>query len=282
MRIALTIAGSDSSGGAGIQADLKTFAALGVYGVSAVTAVTSQSTTGVGDIFTLPPHTVRSQIEQVAEDTEISAVKTGMLGTAEIVRIVAETVGRFQRPNLVIDPVMAATNPGRLRHGYGEPRQSDATAGRRTLLAPEAVSILKMRLFPMASVVTPNVAEATVLSGVRVDSMGTAREAAQRIVDLGPHAVVITGGHMDGADAIDLLFHDGVFTEFAAPRVSIGAVHGAGCAFASAIAAGLALGDDIPAAVQRAKHYITGAIERSFEVGRGARILNHFWGLYSS
>lgn len=264
MRIALTIAGSDSSGGAGIQADLKTFAALGVYGVSAVTAVTSQSTTGVSDIFTLPPQTVRSQIEQVAEDAEISAVKTGMLGTAEIVRIVAETVGRFQRPNLVIDPVMAATNPGRI------------------LLAPEAVSILKMRLLPMASVVTPNLAEATVLSGVRVDSMDTAREAARRIFDLGPKAVVITGGHMDGADAIDLLFHDGVFTEFAAPRVSVGAVHGTGCAFASAIAAGLALGDDIPAAVQRAKQYITGAIERSFEVGHGARILNHFWGLYSS
>lgn len=266
MRIALTIAGSDSIGGAGIQADLKTFAALGVYGVSAVTAVTSQSTTGVSDIFTLPPQTVRSQIEQVAQDAEISAVKTGMLGTAEIVRIVAETVGRFPRPNLVVDPVMSATNPGR-----------------RTLLAPEAVSILKTHLLPIASVVTPNVEEATVLSGVRVDSMDTAREAAKRIFELGPNAVVITGGHMTGGQAIDLLFHAGTFTEFAAPRSSIGAVHGTGCAFASAIAAGLALGDDVPAAVQRAKQYVTGAIERSFEVGHGARILNHFWGrgLYS-
>ncbi|MSO56731.1 MAG: bifunctional hydroxymethylpyrimidine kinase/phosphomethylpyrimidine kinase [Acidobacteria bacterium] len=264
MRIALTIAGSDSSGGAGIQADLKTFAALGVYGVSAITAVTSQSTTGVSDIFTLPPHTVRSQIEQVAQDAEISAVKTGMLATAEIVRVVAEEVGRFQRPNLVIDPVMASTNPGR-----------------RILLAPEAVSVLKTRLLPIASVVTPNTAEATALSGVRVDSMDTAREAAKRIFELGPKAVVITGGHMTGSHAIDLLFHAGTFTEFAAPRSSFEEVHGTGCAFASAVAAGLALGDDIPAAVQRAKHYVTGAIERSFEVGHGARILNHFWGLYS-
>ena len=281
MRNALTVAGSDSSGGAGLQADLKTFAALGVYGLSAVTAVTSQSTTGVSDIFTLPSQTVQSQIEQVARDAEIAAVKTGMLATAEIVRVVAETIGRFQRPNLVVDPVIAATNPGRLRQGYGEPRQSDATAGRRILLAPEAVSVLKTRLLPFASVVTPNVAEATALSGVRVDSLETAREAAKGIRDFGPDAVVITGGHMSGGQAIDLLFHAGVFTEFSAPRSSIGEVHGTGCAFASAVAAGLALGDDIPASVQRAKDYVTGAIERSLEVGQGARILNHFWGLYS-
>jgi hydroxymethylpyrimidine/phosphomethylpyrimidine kinase len=278
VRVALTVAGSDSSGGAGIQADLKTFAALGVYGVSAVTAVTSQSTTGVSDIFALPPHTVRSQIEHVAQDMKIAAIKTGMLATAEIVRVVAETVGRFPRPNLVIDPVMAATNPGRLRQGDGEPRQGEP---RRTLLAPEAVSILKTRLLPMASVVTPNLAEATALSGIFVDSPGTAREAAKRIFEFGPTAVVITGGHMPGGEAIDLLFHGGTFTEFAAPRHAVGALHGTGCAFASAVAAGLALGDDIPAAVQRAKHYVTGAIERSFDIGHGARILNHFWGLYS-
>jgi hydroxymethylpyrimidine/phosphomethylpyrimidine kinase len=260
MRTALTIAGSDSIAGAGIQADLKTFAALGVYGVSAVTAVTSQSTTGVTDIFELSPEIVRAQIDQIAQDVEIAAVKTGMLATSEIVRVVAEALGRFQRPNLVVDPVMAASGPGM-----------------RTLLAPEAVSILKTRLFPIATVVTPNVAEAAALCGTRVDSLITAREAAKRILDLGPAAVIIKGGHFGGADAIDLLFHAGTFTEFAAPRANLDVIHGTGCTFASAIAAGLALGDDIPAAVQRAKQYVTGAIEQSFEIGQGARILNHFW-----
>ncbi|RPI57200.1 MAG: bifunctional hydroxymethylpyrimidine kinase/phosphomethylpyrimidine kinase [Acidobacteria bacterium] len=262
MRTALTIAGSDSIAGAGIQADLKTFAALGVYGVSAITAVTAQNTAGVTDIFALSAGTVRSQIDSVARDTDIAAVKTGMLATGDIVRVVAETIGRFQRPNLVVDPVMSAT------HSNG-----------RTLLADEAVSILKMRLLPIASVVTPNVAEATVLSGVRIDSISTAREAAQRIVELGPMAVVVKGGHLPGAEAIDVLLHAGVFTELAAPRVGFADVHGTGCTFASAIAAGLALGDDIPAAVQRAKRYVSGALLHSFQIGRGARILNHFWEL---
>lgn len=260
MRIALTIAGSDSVAGAGIQADLKTFAALGIYGVTAITAVTSQSTIGVSDIFALSPEMVRSQIERLSEDVEISAVKTGMLATFETVSVVAETLSRFQRRNLVVDPVMAATS-------------SD-----RTLLAPDAVSVLKTRLLPLASVVTPNVAEATTLSGVRVDSLSSAREAAKRIVGLGPRAVVIKGGHLTGAQAVDLLFYEGTFTELAAPRSRFGTVHGTGCTFAAAIAARLALGDDIPTAVEHAKHYVTGAIERSFEIGHGARILNHFWG----
>ena len=264
MRIALTVAGSDSIAGAGIQADLKTFAALGVYGVSAVTAITAQNTTGVIDVFSVSAQSVGSQIEQLARDLEIFSVKTGMLATAEIVEVVTETISRFQALKLVVDPVMSAT------------------AG-RTLLEPEGVSRLKTHLLPLASVVTPNAAEAAALSGIRVDSQGSAREAAARISDLGPDAVVSTGGHLPGPDAIDLLYHAGIFIEFAAPRSSIGSVHGTGCAFASAVAAGLALGDDIPAAVQRAKQYVTGAIDQSFEIGRGARILNHFWssGLYS-
>lgn len=260
MRTALTIAGSDSIAGAGIQADLKTFAALGVYGVSALTAVTAQSTTGVADIFALSPQMVRAQIDQIAHDVEIAAVKTGMLATAEIVRVVSDTLGQFQRRNLVVDPVMAASGPGM-----------------RTLLAPEAVSILKTRLLPLATVVTPNVAEASTLSDIHVDSLSTAREAAKRIAGLGATAVVIKGGHLSGAQAIDLLWHAGTFTELTAPRVNVDAIHGTGCTFASAIAAGLALGDDIPAAVQRAKRYVTGAIEQSFKIGHGARILNHFW-----
>jgi hydroxymethylpyrimidine/phosphomethylpyrimidine kinase len=260
MRTALTIAGSDSIAGAGIQADLKTFAAMGIYGVSAVTAITAQNTMGVADVFALSAEMVRAQIEEVARDAAITAVKTGMLATAEIVEVVAEAVGRFQRPTLVVDPVMHA-----------------GASGTRTLLAPEAVSILKTRLFPIATVVTPNVSEAAALCGTVVDSLSTAREAATRIRDSGPEAVVIKGGHWGGAQAIDLLFHAGTFTEFAVPRVHLDAVHGAGCTFASAIAAGLALGDDIPAAAQRAKRYVTGAIEHSFAIGGGARILNHFW-----
>ena len=264
MRIALTIAGSDSIGGAGVQADLKTFAALGVHGVSAITAVTSQNTTGVSDSFSLPPHVVQSQIAQIAQDVTIAAVKTGMLATAGIVEGVADTVRRMQLPNLVVDPVLAAS------------LDSTETAG-RTLLEPEAVSILKRCLLPVASVVTPNAAEAGELAGMTVDSPSRAREAARRIFDLGPAAVVIKGGHMDGPQAIDLLFHGGAFTEFAAPRSSMAPVHGTGCAFASAVAAGLALGDDIPGAVQRAKNYVAGAIAHAFPIGHGAFILNHFW-----
>ena len=260
MRTVLTIAGSDSIAGAGIQADLKTFAALGVYGVSALTAVTAQNTQGVADVFALSPQWVRAQIDQIAYDVEIAGVKTGMLATAEIVRVVSEMVGQLHRPNLVVDPVMAASGPGM-----------------RTLLAPEAVSIVETRLLPIATVVTPNVAEAATLSGIQVDSMSSAREAAKRIAGTGATAVVIKGGHLSGPEAIDLLFHDGTFFELAAPRVDLGVIHGTGCTFASAIAAGLALGDDVPSAVQRAKRYITGAIDHSFAIGHGARVLNHFW-----
>jgi hydroxymethylpyrimidine/phosphomethylpyrimidine kinase len=259
MRTVLTIAGSDSIAGAGIQADLKTFAALGVYGVSAVTAVTAQNTQGVADVAAMSPRVVQAQIDEVAKDVAIAAVKTGMLSTAEIIAAVCDCVERLSLPNLVVDPVMMS---GR---------------GARTLLAPEAVSILKMRLLPAATVVTPNIAEASVLSGIQVDSLASARQAAERIAGLGPAAVVIKGGHLSGPDSIDLLFHAGAFTELASPRASFDEVHGTGCAFASAIAAGLALGDDIPAAVERAKRYITGAIGCSFAIGHGARVLNHFW-----
>jgi hydroxymethylpyrimidine/phosphomethylpyrimidine kinase len=270
MRAVLTIAGSDSIAGAGLQADLKTFAALGVYGTSAVTAVTSQNTSGIHDVFAMPPHIVRSQIEMVAQDVSLAAVKTGMLATAEIALVVAEAVGRFRRAGpepgarspmpLIVDPVMTAGNPGR-----------------RTLLSPEAVEILKTRILPVCTVVTPNTSEAGVLSGIDVRSLDTAREAAKKIFDLGPLAVIVKGGHVEGREAIDLLYDGKAFTEFPARRSSYGSVHGTGCAFASAIAAGLALGDGLPEAVQRAKTYVTGAIEHSFELGAGARLLNHFW-----
>jgi hydroxymethylpyrimidine/phosphomethylpyrimidine kinase len=260
MRAALTIAGSDPVAGAGIQADLKTFAALGVYGTSALTAVTSQNTMGVIDTFVLPVETVRSQIDGIAEDVTLSAVKTGMLATTDIVVVVAQFIERFRLANLVVDPVITASS-----------------GSRRTLLTLEAVSTLKTRLVPLASVVTPNVAEATALSGITVNSPASARDAAQRIFALGAKAVVVKGGHLDGAHAVDLLYDGYAFTEFSAPRFSLGATHGLGCTFASAIAAGLALGDDVAASVDRAKRYVSGAIEHAIPVGRGARVLNHFW-----
>jgi len=260
MRTVLTIAGSDSIAGAGIQADLKTFAALGVYGVSALTAVTAQNTTEIDDIVAMSAQMVAAQIDRVAMDVDIAAVKTGMLATADTILAVCERVEGLPLPNLVVDPVMTASG-----------------GGMRTLLAPEAVSILRVRLLPAATVVTPNVAEAAVLSGIRVDSLSTAREAAKRIAGKGAAAVVIKGGHLEGPESVDVLFHAGTFVELAAPRADFKAIHGTGCTFASAIAAGLALGDDVPAAVHRAKRYITGAIEHSFAIGHGARILNHFW-----
>jgi hydroxymethylpyrimidine/phosphomethylpyrimidine kinase len=260
MRVVLTIAGSDPIAGAGIQADLKTFAALGVYGTSVVTAVTSQNTTGVDGVFAMPADVVRSQLDCVIQDVRLSATKTGMLATAEIVGVVCDALARLERPNLVVDPVMAATNPGR-----------------RTLLAQGAVSILKARLLPLASVVTPNTAEAGALAGIAVESVGAAREAARRILDLGPKAVVVKGGHLSGAESIDLLFDGRTFTEFSAPRSSTGSIHGTGCTFASALAAGLALGDGLPSAVDRAKRYVTGAIQHAVAIGQGATVLDHFW-----
>ena len=260
MPIALTIAGSDSIAGAGIQADLKTFAALGVYGVSALTAVTAQNTEGVVQVLALSPQMVSAQIDEIVNDVEVAAVKTGMLANGGIVEAVSEAVAKFRHPNLVVDTVMAASGPGA-----------------RTLLASEAVSIVKTRLLPLATVVTPNVPEAEVLSGVHVDSLARAREAAKRIGDMTGAAVVIKGGHLSGPHAIDLLLHAGTFLEIAAPRMAFERLHGTGCTFASAIAAGLALGDEVPAAVHRAKRYISGAIEHSFAIGRGARILDHFW-----
>lgn len=259
-RVLLTIAGSDSIAGAGIEADLKTFAALGVYGTCAITAVTSQNSTGVGDVLPLPAHVVRSQIECVAGDVELAAIKTGMLATADIAGVVVDCIARIRPRHVVVDPVMAA--------GGENPR---------TLLAPDAVLVMKSRLLPVATVATPNISEAAVLAGITVDSRRSAREAAQRIVELGISAVVVKGGHLPGNDVVDLLYDGRDFTEFSSPRISRGPVHGTGCTFASALAARLALGDNLAAAVERAKHYVTGAIEHAYMMGHGSALLDHFW-----
>jgi len=256
----MTIAGSDSIAGAGIQADLKTFAAFGIYGTSTITAVTAQNTRGVRDVYNLPPAHVRMQIDTIAADIEIAAIKTGMLADLGIVAAVAQSLRDLRVRHLVVDPVMASGD-----------------SGRRTLLSSEGVKVLRSELLPLADVVTPNVAEAGVLAGMTVDSVETAREAARKILDLGPSAVIVKGGHLVGNQAIDVFVSRNGHAEFTAVRSNYTDVHGTGCTFASAIAAGLALGETTQSAIARAKTYVTGAIEHSIQLSDGARLLDHFW-----
>ena len=250
MPIALTIAGSDPSGGAGIQADLKTFAALEVYGASAITAVTVQSTRGVESITPLDADLVTAQIEAIAGDFEIDATKIGMLATSAIVEAVAATIKELELPLVVVDPVLVSSSGTRLLDDDGV----------RALCA----------LLPLARVVTPNVPEAEALTGLLVDSLAAAREAARRLRKLEARAVLITGGHgMWERDVVDLLFDGHEFHEFRTPRVSGRETHGTGCTFASAVAAGLALGRTLPEAAARAQQYVAGAIVHAPAIGHG-------------
>jgi hydroxymethylpyrimidine/phosphomethylpyrimidine kinase len=259
---ALTIAGSDSSGGAGIQADLKTFAAFGVYGLSAITAVTAQNTLGVTASMALPADLVTAQMEAVAADVDtvpaIRATKTGMLATAAIVEAVAAAIRELELPSVVVDPVMVATSGERL-------------------LDEDGVRTLCAELVPLAMVVTPNIPEAEILSGRAIRSIEDARAAAVRIHEMGASAVVITGGHAQGNEIVDLLFDGTVFTELQIARIPSANTHGTGCTFASAIAAGLARGDSIVDATARAQAYVGGAIAHGFAGGKGRGPLNHFW-----
>jgi len=259
MRVALTIAGSDSSGGAGIQADLKTFAALGVYGTSAITAVTAQSTVGVMESLALAADLVTAQIEAVAGDIEIHATKTGMLADAAIVEAVAAAIKALELPFVVVDPVMAATGGDRL-------------------LDDDGVQMLIRELLPLAHVVTPNIPEAEALSGRRIASRDDAHEAARRIQGMGPAAVIITGGHgPDPGESTDLLFDGEHFSIFRTPRVTTPNTHGTGCTFAASVAAHLALGQGIAAAAERSQQYVAGAIRHRLGIGRGHGALDHFW-----
>jgi len=272
MRVALTIAGSDTSGGAGLQADLKTFASLGVYGLSVTTAITAQSTVGVVDAAALSADLVTAQIEAVAGDIDVHAVKTGMLGTAAIVEAVAAAIQDLELPFVVVDPVLSSSRGDRL-------------------LDDDGVQMLRTELLPLAHVVTPNVPEAEVLSGKRIDSDDDLKEAARRIHGMGAPAVVITGGHRPQADShqptatghrppevIDVLFDGSRFLEFHTARVDSGSAHGTGCAFAAAIAAYLALGRPLDDAAERAQRYVAAAIRNRLVIGHGQALLNHFWG----
>lgn len=258
MRTALTIAGSDSSGGAGVQADLKTFAAFGVYGASAITAITAQNTQGVTAIAPLSADLVTAQIEAVAGDIQVHATKVGMLATAAIVEAVGAAIEDLELPLLVLDPVLVSSSGERL-------------------LDADGVQVLCTELLPRARVVTPNIPEAEALSGRRVTSAADARRAAARLHEMGAAAVIITGGHATGSEVVDLLYDGSAFTELRIGRVAIGRTHGTGCTFASAVAAGLALGLELADAASRAQRYVAGALAQSIQVGAGARVLNHFW-----
>jgi hydroxymethylpyrimidine/phosphomethylpyrimidine kinase len=248
--VVLTIAGSDSGGGAGIQADLKTFAALGVHGTSALTAITAQNTLGVAEIMELPPALVAAQIEAVMLDIGAQAAKTGMLSSAEIIEVVANAITRFEITNLVVDPVMVAKGGARL-------------------LRDDAVDALRRRLLPLAAVVTPNLPEAEVLLARPIRTHDERRQAARDLVALGARAAVVKGGHADEQQAIDHFFDGTELITLQSPRIATANTHGSGCVFSAAIAAELAKGSDSLAAVLLAKEFITGAIERSLEVGRG-------------
>ena len=254
---ALTIAGSDSGGGAGIQADLKTFAAFGVYGTSAVTAVTAQNTRGVFAVAEVPEEVIAMQIDVVLEDIGADAVKTGMLSSASIVEIVADRLEAWGVEHLVVDPVMVAK-------------------GGHPLLQQHAVAALKERLLPLASVVTPNIPEAGILSGVAIDSDEAAREAARAIAALGPRYVIVKGGHRTG-DAMDLVFDGSGFTELRAERIDTANTHGTGCSYSAAIAALLARGLTPLGAIGVAKDWLTEAIRTSYAIGGGHSPVNHFY-----
>ena len=258
IKTALTIAGSDSGGGAGIQADLKTFAALGVYGTSAITAITAQNTMGVVEAHALPADLVIAQIEAVASDIEVHATKTGMLSSAAIVEAVTAAIAELELPLVVVDPVMLAKSGDRL-------------------LDDDAVAAMVKALLPRAFLVTPNIPEAEVLSGRTIASLDDAKDAAVRIHALGPAAVVVKGGHGSGDELVDLLFDGLVFHEFRTPRIDTRNTHGTGCTFASAIAARLALGDSLVDAVAAAQAYVAGAIRNGLAIGHGHGPLDHFW-----
>jgi hydroxymethylpyrimidine/phosphomethylpyrimidine kinase len=259
--VALTIAGSDSGGGAGIQADLACFLALGVQGASAVTAVTSQNSRGISGVHEIPPDFVAEQIRHVAEDLDVAAAKTGMLASAATIRAVAAAVTACGLRRLVVDPVLVATSGTRL-------------------LAPDATKALTAELLAVALVVTPNLDEAEGLLDTTVRDLAQMREAAQRLHSKGPGWVLVKGGHLEGR-AIDVLYDGTSFQEFDAERIAGPSVHGTGCVLSAAIAAHLALGAPVPEAVRMAKDHVTGAIRHARTIGAG-RFADPAWNLQFS
>lgn len=262
MQKVLTIAGSDSGGGAGIQADLKTFAARGIYGTSAITALTAQNTVGVQGVHEVPADFVARQIDSVMADIGADAWKTGMLSNAEIIRTVADRARHYDVERFVVDPVMVAKS--------GDP-----------LLREEAMDTLREELVPLAYVITPNHHEAQVLTGMEIRTVEDARDAAREIQRMGARHALVKGGHLPEADdAVDVLYDGDAFVEFRASRIETTNTHGTGCTFASAIAAELAKGNDVPKAIGIAKTYLTAALRAAVDLhaGEGHGPLDHFLG----
>ena len=259
MKTALTIAGSDSSGGAGIQADIKTMIMNGVYAMSAVTALTAQNTTGVTGIMEVTPQFLQQQIDAVFTDIRPDAVKTGMVSSAGLITVIARSLRDYGAENIVVDPVMVATSGSRL-------------------IDENAVDVLKKELLPLASVVTPNIPEAEILSGMKIESREGMAAAAEKISDTYGCAVLCKGGH-NLNDASDLLYRNGSFCWFEGKRIDNPNTHGTGCTLSSAIAANLAKGCDLTEAVSRAKEYISGALAAMLNLGKGSGPLDHGFAL---
>ncbi len=257
MRVAtaMTIAGSDSCGGAGVQADLKTMSAFGVHGTSALTSITAQNTLGVRSSFHLPTELIAEQIDAIMDDMGAQAAKTGMLATVEIIETVADRIRSRSIPNVVVDPVMVATSGARL-------------------MDEKATDVFVRELLPLALVITPNVDEAAVLAGFTVDTRVTMMDAARAICDVTGASVLVKGGHMTG-DATDILFDGAEFHDFTGRRIEGGRIHGTGCTLAAAIASGLARGDALVCAIEKAKDFVTRGIEESLDIGRGSALINH-------
>jgi hydroxymethylpyrimidine kinase/phosphomethylpyrimidine kinase len=257
--VALTIAGSDSGGGAGIQADIKVFFALGCHGTSALTALTAQNTVEVSAIHEVPPEFVRRQIDAVAGDIGIDAAKTGMLASAPIVRSVATAV-RDHNIDVVVDPVFVSKHRDRL-------------------LAEDSIGALRDDLFPLAEIITPNLYEAGALLNKEIATLADMKEAARELADLGPRHVLVKGGHLGGERAVDVLFDGRNLQDLDGPRYDTEDTHGTGCALSAAIAARIALGDSTPDAVSFAKEFVSGAIRRGLRLGKGYGPVNPGWTL---
>ena len=255
MNTALTIAGSDSCGGAGIQADIKTMTAHGVYAMSAITALTAQNTTGVSDIMEVTPEFLGKQLDSIFEDIFPDAVKTGMVASSELIRVIAGKIKQYNAKNLVIDPVMVATSGSKL-------------------ISDDAIGTLKNELLPLATVITPNIPEAEVLSGLKIESQDDMVNAAKLIYETYGCAVLCKGGHQIN-DANDLLYRDGDYKWFNGKRINNPNTHGTGCTLSSAIASNLAKGEKLDDAVLYAKNYISGALAAMLDLGKGSGPMNH-------
>ena len=258
MKQILTIAGSDSGGGAGIQADIKAISANGGFAMSAITSVTAQNTVAVTDAFDLPIPLIKAQLDAVFSDFDVASVKTGMLSSSKIVETVAQKLREYTPQAIVVDPVMISKS-------------------KFPLLKAEAINSLRHKLIPIATVITPNVYEAELLAELEIRNIDDAKTAAKTIANLGCQGVLVKGGHLDDEKATDVLYYDDDWAFFDAERVETKNTHGTGCTYSAAIATHLALGKDLIAAIRNAKTYITNAIQHALDIGKGHGPTNHFY-----